>query len=138
MNVLVDTPVWSLALRRRVETRHPAAHELRELIREFRARIIGPIRQEILSGIPHSSSFDALRNTLRAFPDEDLVAEDYEQAASFFNTCRARGVQGSNTDFLLCAAATRHGMGILTTDGDFAQFARHLPVRLHRVRVSGA
>jgi len=43
-------------------------------------------------------------------------------------------VQGSPTDFLLCAVALRRGFAILTTDGDFAAFARLLPLRLHPPR----
>lgn len=54
MNVLVDTPVWSLALRRR-KPLPPAdrrvVDEFHELIAEQRVGIIGPIRQEVLSGI---------------------------------------------------------------------------------------
>ena len=59
-----------------------------------------------------------------------------EEAASFFNKCRARGIQGSNTDYLICAAAARRGFGILTTDTDFAHFARVLPIELHFPRAS--
>jgi hypothetical protein len=65
-----------------------------------------------------------------------LEAKDYEEAASFFNKCRARGIQGSNTDYLICAAAARRGFGILTMDTDFAHFARMLPIVLHSPRAS--
>ncbi len=134
MNVLVDSSVWSLALRRHRPPDVPAVDELRELVRESRARLIGPIRQEILSGIRAPEDFSRLRERLQAFPDLPLGAEDFERAAEFFNACRRAGVQGSNTDFLVCAAAERHALSILTTDGDFARYARHLPVRLHECR----
>ena len=137
MKVLVDTCVWSLALRRNQAVEDPFVLELRELITELRVQMLGPVRQELLSGIRSHSQFAGLRDRLRAFPDLDLAAGDFERAAEFFNTCRAKGVQGSNTDFLLCAVADRHKMPILTTDADFALFQRHIPVKLHRPRQEG-
>jgi predicted nucleic acid-binding protein len=135
MNIVVDTSVWSLALRRQRSSRAAEALELSELIREGRAAILGPVRQELLSGVPDHRQYE----NLRAFPDIALVSDDYEEAAAFFNRCRAKGVQGSNTDFLICAAASRRQLGILTTDADFVHFAKLLPIQLHSRRsfVSG-
>jgi predicted nucleic acid-binding protein len=134
MSVIVDTSVWSLALRRRRTSNEPEARELADLIREGRASIIGSIRQEILSGVPSEQQYQTLREHLRPFPDVELHADDYEEAAAFFNRCRARGVQGSNTDFLICAVAVRRKFSILTTDEDFSHFARLLPIQLHSPR----
>ncbi len=136
MNIIIDTSVWSLALRRQRTSPSVETRELAELVREGRAAMLGPVRQELLSGVRADQQFEMLRDRLRAFPDVPLVAEDYEEAASFFNRCRARGIQGSNTDYLICAAAARRGFGILTTDADFAHFARVLPIELHMPRVS--
>jgi predicted nucleic acid-binding protein len=132
MMVLVDTCVWSLALRR---DRPPDCREVREfeqLIRDSRIQMLGPIRQEILSGVCATAQFDSLREHLEAFPDLPLETEDYVTAASVLNRCRAKGVQGSNTDFLICSVAARHGLAVYTTDADFALFAAHLPIVLHR------
>lgn len=131
MNVLVDTSIWSLALRRERLAADPRVHELEMLIRENRATILGPIRQELLSGIREKPQYDRLRRHLRAFPDIALRSGDYERAASFFNQCRARGIQGSNTDFLICAVASRRKLAIFTSDDDFGRFASALPIRLH-------
>jgi predicted nucleic acid-binding protein len=136
MNIVVDTSVWSLALRRQRSSRAAEALELAELIREGRAEILGPVRQELLSGVPDQRQYDTLRGYLRAFPDVALESDDYEEAAAFFNRCRAKGVQGSNTDFLICAAAARRRLGILTTDADFVHFAKLLPIQLHSPRSS--
>ncbi|MGK7876312.1 MAG: hypothetical protein AB4426_24355 [Xenococcaceae cyanobacterium] len=84
MSVVVDTSVWSLALRRR---RPP----------DFSPAV---------------------------------TPEDYELAAESFNTCRSNGIQGSNTDFLICAVAHRRSYSILTTDKDFQSFQAHIPVLL--------
>jgi len=78
------------------------------------------------------ADYEALRDHLRAFRDTEITADDYEESASFFNRCRAKGVQGSHTDFLICAVAVRNDFSIFTTDGDFTHFAKHVPIKLHR------
>lgn len=129
--VLVDTSVWSLALRRARANAGAATDELTTLITDGRALIIGPIRQELLSGIRDPEQYATLRRTLRAFPDVPLETADHEEAAGFFNRCRSRGIQGSNTDLLICAVAARRDLAIFTADRDFAQFARVVPIHLH-------
>ena len=131
MKVLVDTSVWSLALRRRATASLPEVEELRSLIDEGRVVMIGPIRQELLSGIRTVESFERLRDHLQPYADEPLETADFERAAEHFNTCRARGVQGSNTDFLICAVAERRNLPILTTDADFSRLAAVVPITLH-------
>ncbi len=130
MKILVDTSVWSLALRRRAPA-HPAAEELKRLIIAGRAAIIGPIRQEILSGIREPRMFEQLRDRLSAFSDEPVLTLDYERAAGIFNACRSKGLQGSNTDFLLCAVCERRRLPLFTTDTDFARYAAIVPLAIH-------
>ena len=133
MKVLVDTSVWSFALRRRSKAAATdIADELKRLIIAYRATIIGVIRQELLLGIRTSEQYIELRDRLRAFPDLQLRTEDYEVGAHFFNVCRSRGIQGSNTDFLLCAVAAQRDIPIFTTDRDFERYETILPVRRHR------
>lgn len=134
MNVLVDTSVWSLALRRMKGHDNPFVKELNELIKEFRVKIIGPIRQEILSGIRLQDQFNIIKEHLHSFIDLDVLSSDYERAAEFFNIARRKGVQGSNTDFIICAVAERYNLTILTNDADFNLFQKHLPVKLHSLR----
>jgi hypothetical protein len=134
VQVLVDTSVWSLALRRsraqisEVEAR--ITSELVDLIRDGRARLIGPIRQELLSGIRDLDQYKRLKTELRAFADEPASTEDYEEAAQWSNRCRARGVAGSGTDFLICAIAIARGWQIFTRDEDFETYARIVPLKL--------
>lgn len=132
MKVLVDTSVWSLALRRkRQDDNDRLTSALAALVEDGRVAIIGAIRQELLSGVKEQAQFDRLRGHLRAFPDTAVTTEDHEEAAAFFNRCREKGLQGSNTDFLICAIAARNGFAIFTTDEDFARFAKVLPITLH-------
>ena len=136
MIVIVDTPVWSLVLRRRPgnssASEQSLTKALTELIREGRAEILGPIRQELLSGIREEAQFEKIRRDLRAFQEPLLEAADYEEAARMSNQCRARGISGSAVDFLICAAAHHHKRAIFTTDRDFQRYASVLALRLYR------
>lgn len=132
MKVLVDTAIWSLALRRRSRAANDdVVSELASLVKDGRVVMIGQIRQELLSGIRERAQFETLREHLRAFPDSEIASADHEEAAAFFNRCREQGIQGSNTDFLICAVAARNELSIFTTDEDFTHFASVLPIVLH-------
>ena len=132
MKVLVDTSVWSLALRRDKQDSPAPVQELRHIIQGHRVQMISPIRQEILSGIRSESQFKKLRKHLESFPDLPILTEDYVTAAQFFNRCRSKGIQGSNTDFLICAVAFRNKFSIYTTDKDFELFSKHMQIVLHK------
>jgi predicted nucleic acid-binding protein len=138
MNVLVDTTVWSLSLRRKSDNlsareRHLVA-ELTELIREGRAQLIGLVRQELLSGLRSVEQYENLRRSLHAFPDERMETSDHEEAARAGNQCRIKGVAASIVDVLLCAVATKRDWAIFTTDPDFSHYAKVLPLKLHAPR----
>lgn len=136
MIVLVDTTIWSLALRRKrpKPKEQVLIDELSELIKEFRAVLIGPVCQEILSGIPDPAKFEVVRQHLVAFDDLRIVHADYEEAAQICNRCRKKGIQGSDVDFLICAVAIRHSAAVFTTDRDFTNYSKHLDLELHRPR----
>lgn len=142
MNVLVDTSVWSLALRRKAAHLNPAERrvvaEWRKLLREDRLRLIGIVRQELLSGIRDRAQFESLRDHLASFDDVALETGDHVRAAEHFNSCRARGIAGTAVDMLLCSVAERHDLAIFTTDPDFDHYAAVLPIRLHEVRARTA
>lgn len=121
MKVIVDTCVWSLALRRRKTARISVDEQrllaqLREAIQDRRAAIVGPIRQEVLSGIRDKAQFAKTQELLDPFGDEEIMAEDYVEAARLFNLCRDRGVECGPVDILICAAAVRMRYKILTSD----------------------
>ena len=131
MDVLVDTSVWSLSLRRKNHNeKDPVRNRFEQLVLDGRVQIIGPIRQELLSGIPNIEQFSLLKEKLRAFEDIDLRSYDYETAAEMFNVCRKKGIQGSHVDFLICAVAYNFELKIFTTDNDFTQYKKHLTIEL--------
>lgn len=137
MNLLVDTPVWSLALRRKAADLSPGEERitqaLAEAIRDGRAQLMGVVRQELLSGIREEERFKKLRDYLRAFDEPALEMGDYEEAAEMHNRCRARGIAGSTIDFLICAVASRRKWQVFTTDQDFQRYGRVLGLRLYVV-----
>jgi predicted nucleic acid-binding protein len=136
--ILVDTPVWSLALRRKRSDLAP--EEMRtvdafsRMIEDGRVELLGAVRQELLSGLREDAQFRKLRDYLRDFPDANVSTPDYEEAAHSNNRCRQAGIAASPTDMLLCAIAIRHKREIFTTDRDFTNYSRVLPFHLVPIR----
>ena len=129
----MDTSVWSLALRRKTVHSSPVTQTLRRLIEQGLAVLMGPVRQEILSGIKHRDQFDRLSERLAAFDDLILETDDYIKAASLCNECLRKGIQASHTDFLIAAAAIHRDFAVLSADKDFARIAALVPVKLTHV-----
>jgi hypothetical protein len=125
-----------LALRRRSRDLSPnelrLVEEWKALVRDGRVTVIGPIRQEILSGVRVERDFARLRDRLADFDNIPILTADYEQAACFYKVCRAKGVTGGGVDLLICAVADRLGLPIFTTDPDFGAYSKHVPVKLHK------
>ncbi|NQT60372.1 MAG: PIN domain-containing protein [Bacteroidetes bacterium] len=136
MKVLVDTSVWSLAFRKKSLTDEELKiiKELKELIYELRVLLIGPIRQELLSGISDEVKFKNLKEKMRAFDDLEILPEDYENAAEIFNKCRRNGIQGSQIDYLICSVAKNNNLSIFTTDKDFDNYKEIINLKLHNIR----
>ena len=130
MNVIVDTVIWSEALRRKVPNIE-LTDSLTELIQEHRVMLLGPIRQELLSGISDIQTFKLLREKLLFFPDKEIITDDYILAAEYSNLCRKKGIQGSHVDFLICACSTRLNASIFTSDKDFVNYQKVIPINLH-------
>jgi len=134
MRVLPDTSIWSAALRRDNDVVASYGGELLKLVNQGLVEIIGPIRQETLSGIRDRSKFEVVRDHLRTFPDLEIGTKEYEEAASFYNQCRTNGIQGSFTDFVICAVAVRYDLAIFTDDKDFLRYKTVLPIHLYAIR----
>jgi len=132
--VLIDTSVWSLALRRKTIDLSP--HERRitknlyELIHQEQVRLLGATRQEVLSGIREESMFMRIRDHLRGFRNVELDESDYEEAARATNQCVRKGITGSHVDLLMCAVAVRYGWQIFSSDRDFILYGKILPIQL--------
>jgi len=121
MRVLVDTSVWSLALRRKKTARlneqeRQLQDALLEAIQNGLVAMIGPIRQELLSGIKDPTQFAQVRLALEPYRDEELEAADYEEAARLYNLCRSKGMECGPVDMLICAVAIRRKWRVLAND----------------------
>jgi predicted nucleic acid-binding protein len=136
VKVLVDTPIWSYALRTRQTEYSFEIDQLESLIKDQRALIIGPIRQEILSGYSNYKKFEELKEKLSYFENSLIQDSDYESAAEMCNHCRKKGIQGSHIDFLICAVANRLDVPIFTTDKDFFQYRKVLSIKLFELQPS--
>jgi predicted nucleic acid-binding protein len=130
-SILVDTCVWSIALRGETSKDTQIAEKLTQLIDDNQVKIMGAIRQELLSGYSDKQSYERLRAKLKFFPNEPVLDADYEAAAEYSNFCRTKGIQGSHTDFLICAVAIRAKLKIFTTDKDFNNYLKHLPISIY-------
>jgi hypothetical protein len=122
VKLLVDTSVWSLALRRKnaatlsLEEQKLKAGLVRA-ITEGRVAMLGLLRQEILSGIKEDAQFDKVKAALGPYLDEQISTADHEFAARVYNECRNQGVEAGTVDILICAIAARRGWEILSGDG---------------------
>jgi predicted nucleic acid-binding protein len=133
LKVLVDTQIWSYALRSQNKEYQSEIGALTSLIRDQRAIIIGPIRQEILSGYSDLRKYRIIRDKLSPFENTPIIDTDYELAAEFSNKCRKKGVQGSHIDFLICAVANRIDIPIFTNDRDFEYYQKIIPIKLFKI-----
>lgn len=127
MNVVVDTSVWSLVLRR------PLVDENHPCVRAFRSHIeaddgiflTGNILQELLDGLRRKRDFDRLLRLLDPFPLMPLERSTYVAAAALRQRCRSRGIQAGAIDCLIAAACVEQGYPLLTADRDFLHIAKH-------------
>jgi predicted nucleic acid-binding protein len=136
MKVLVDTPIWSLAFRKKKveETKNVTVDNLVELIRNRQIAIIGSIRQEVLSWISDKNKFNEINNEMSIFSDYDMQTNDYIFAAECSNECRRNGIKGSHTDFLICAVAIKNNWEIFTEDNDFFEYKKYIPIKIYTPR----
>lgn len=117
--VLIDTNIWSAFLRRSNSADDTTRTNLFELVESSRACIIGPIRQEILSGIRDIDKFNKLRDYLEGFEDEEIVTSDYVEAARLRNLCAANGIAASSIDMIIVAFTMNRNYELYTRDNDF-------------------
>lgn len=128
---MVDTSVWSLALRRDVV---PDVPHVNLLVRALQGQSIvvtaGIILQEVLQGVLGPKQVQAIVGRLSALPMVMPDRQDYIDAADIGRTCRRSGVQLKTIDALIAQLCIRHDLELLTTDQDFEFAKRHVPLKL--------
>lgn len=131
MRVLVDTCVWSLALRRQGPVDHPAVRAFSALLEKGEeVVIIGVILQEILQAFRADATFRKMVRHLEGFPLLPVGRDGHVAAARLHRACAASGVTAATVDCLIAAACIEHNAHMLTTDQDFQRIANHCNLRL--------
>ncbi|MFT4243043.1 MAG: PIN domain-containing protein [Acidovorax sp.] len=131
MTLLVDTSVWSLALRRDAQATEPQVHALQDAL--FGAEVVvttGLVLQELLQGFIGAKAHSQIIERFSALPLLQPDRDDHIAAAALRNACRQAGVQIGTVDALLAQLAIRHDLTLLTTDKDFTHAARHCALRV--------
>lgn len=67
---------------------------------------------------------------MKVIEDITLTSSHFIKAAEFCNYCMKKGIQGSNTDFLICSVAVIERLEIFTKDSDFKNFSKVIPIAL--------
>lgn len=129
--ILVDTSVWSLALRRDSPATSPAVARLsRALEHSEEVYTTGLILQELLQGLRGPKQRSALVARFEALPFVVPTRDDHVEAAALRNACRRRGIQIGTIDALLAQLCIDRGLELLTTDRDFLHASAHIPLRV--------
>jgi predicted nucleic acid-binding protein len=125
MEVLVDTSVWSLALRSSSKPAHRTVTKLRELIESgISVRLMGIVLQEILQGVRETKQWAQLKSYLDAFPITEPTRSTYAGASQLFAKCRGRGVQLTTIDCLIASVAIENNYALLSADNDFVHLTK--------------
>jgi predicted nucleic acid-binding protein len=125
MSYLVDTSVWSLALRRDVpDTTREVAELKRALEAGDEILVTGLVLQELLQGFNRPKAYSQIIEHFSVLPFIIPEREDYINAAELRNLCRKKGIQAGTIDALLASLCIERDIKILTTDKDFSQIAR--------------
>jgi predicted nucleic acid-binding protein len=134
--ILVDTTIWSKAYRRKKisDENQAIVKELYDILDMEEEILIGPVRQELLSGISNKNVFADLMIKLNGFNNYEVQLTDHDLAAEYYNICLSNGIQGSQTDFLICAIAHRFNLEIFTEDNDFNNYKKYLPIKLYKTK----
>lgn len=131
MSLLVDTSVWSLALRRDAQHTASQVAALRNaLLGADQVFTTGLVLQELLQGFAGPKARVQIVERLSALAFLQPDRQDHIEAAEIRNACRRRGVQVGTMDALLIQLCRRHELVLLTTDKDLQAAAKHVEFRL--------
>jgi len=137
VTLLVDTSVWSLALRRDAAVNAPQVQALKDAL--LGADVVvttGLVLQELLQGFSGPKAAAQIIERFSALPLLQPDRDDHVAAAQIRNTCRRAGVQIGTIDALLAQLCVRHDLVLLSTDNDFALAAKHCALRLWQPQVA--
>ena len=133
MTLLVDTSVWSLALRRDAAATEPEVATLKDALAGSDVVVTtGLVLQELLQGFVGPKAKTQIVESFAALALVQPDREDHIAAAELRNACRSAGVQLGTVDAVIAQLCVRHDLMLLTTDRDFAHAAKHSKLKLWR------
>lgn len=128
---LVDTSVWSLAYRRDTPPDLPQVGALRSaLVDGEYVAITGMVLLELLRRFIPSRAQERIATDLAPLELIEPTRNDYVEAARVANTCRQAGIQLGSVDALIAQLAIANDLELLTTDRDFENAAKAVPLRV--------
>ena len=131
IRLLIDTSVWSEALRRKKKSLDSSETLVRRIIENNdEIVIIGIILQEILSGITNEKLFSEIQSILNDFSYIDITKEDYIHAAELRSKCKQKGIVAGSFDFLIASVAIRNKLTLVTYDKDFINISKHTELKI--------
>ena len=133
VHLLVDTSVWSEALRRDVPKGvHVQALHDALVLGLTSVFTTGIVVQELLQGFSGPKQTQVIVEKLRALPMIAPTFDHHVAAAQLRNACRTKGVQVGTIDALIAAICIKENLLLLSTDKDFEHIARTQPLQLWR------
>ena len=131
IKLLIDTSVWSEALRRKEKSLNSSETLVRRIIENNdEIVIVGIILQEILSGITNEKLFSEIQNILNDFSYIEITKEDYIHAAELRNKCKQKGITAGSLDFLIASVAIRNKLTLVTYDNDFKNISKYTELKI--------
>jgi predicted nucleic acid-binding protein len=131
VNILVDTSVWSLALRRDYPPDCKAVYPLKAALKNGEhVFTTGLIIQELLQGFKGPKARQRIIENFAPLPLIVPERKDHINAADLMVKLRHKGIQAGTIDVLLAQLCLRHGLSLLSTDRDFIHIAKHVPLAL--------
>jgi len=128
---IIDTSVWSEALRRKKNTVNSSETVVRKIIEnDDEIVILGIILQEILAGISNEKLFREIKDILDDFVYLDITKNDYIYASELSNKCRSKGIIAGSIDFLIASTAIRNELQLVTSDKDFLNISKHSNLKI--------
>jgi predicted nucleic acid-binding protein len=133
VSLLVDTTVWSLALRRDAPPDVPEVRALRNALAGGEiVATTGVVLQELLQGVVPERARTQIVEMFAALEYLTPSRDDHVAAAGVRNTLRSAGVQVGTIDALIAHLAIAGGHTLLTTDNDLRAASSHISLQLWR------
>ncbi len=128
---IIDTSVWSEALRRKKNTVNSSDTVVRRIIEnDYEIVVAGIILQEILSSIADEKLFRDIKDILKDFQYIDATKNDHIYASELSNKCRSKGIIAGSVDFLIASVAIRNELELVTFDNDLFNISKHTDLKI--------